>query len=167
MAAMIMFIMLWTFLQGFLFFHYHFSGLFYKEWGFFITLTSYPSHHFKVHSFTFDHFHLTPSPPKKKKNCSNPALPSDPTRPRPSPHPKDPGLGLLLVPVTAVLCLQSWSFGKSHDMGGSKNGGNPQNGWFIWKTLLKWDDLGVPPFKETSTFLKETTLEGESTTPWN
>ena len=33
----------------------------------------------------------------------------------------------------------------------SKNRGfYPQNGWFIsWKTLLKWDDLGVPLFLET------------------
>ena len=28
------------------------------------------------------------------------------------------------------------------------------------KPLLKWDDLGVPPLKEASTSLKETTLEG-------
>ena len=29
----------------------------------------------------------------------------------------------------------------------------PQNGWFcIWKTLLTWDDLGVPLFSETSIY---------------
>ena len=28
--------------------------------------------------------------------------------------------------------------------------GVPQNGWFIWKNPIKMDDLGVPPFKETS-----------------
>ena len=29
--------------------------------------------------------------------------------------------------------------------------GVPHNGWFLeWKTLLKWDDLGVPLFSETS-----------------
>ena len=28
--------------------------------------------------------------------------------------------------------------------------GVPENGWFIsWKTLLKWDDLGVPLFLKT------------------
>ncbi len=27
--------------------------------------------------------------------------------------------------------------------------GVPQNGWFIWKTLILLDDLGVPLFLET------------------
>ena len=36
------------------------------------------------------------------------------------------------------------------DFGISKRRWYPQNGWFIsWKTLLKWDDLGVPLFLET------------------
>ena len=31
--------------------------------------------------------------------------------------------------------------------------GVPQNGWLKkWKTLLKWDDLGVPLFSETSIY---------------
>ena len=30
-----------------------------------------------------------------------------------------------------------------------KWGENPQNGWFIWKSLLKWMFWGVPPFSET------------------
>ena len=167
MAAMIMFIMLWTFLQGFLFFHYHFSGLFYKEWGFFITLTSYPSHHFKVHSFTFDHFHLTPSPPKKKKTA--PTQPFLPTRPDLDPHhtQKIQVSDCCWCQLLLYFAYRAGALESHMTWGVPKMVETPQNGWFIWKTLLKWDDLGVPPLKETSTFLKETTLEGESTTPWN
>ena len=41
-------------------------------------------------------------------------------------------------------------FGKSQ-MGVSKNRGVYPPKWmvFLWKTLLKWDDLGVPLFLET------------------
>lgn len=84
MAAMIIFIMmLWTVLQGFLSFSLSFFLAFFRE--FFITLMRYP-HHFKVHSFTFDHFHEPSIPPTKK------TVPTRPFR-RPLSHhpPKLPG----------------------------------------------------------------------------
>ena len=38
-------------------------------------------------------------------------------------------------------------------LGGVPEIGVPQNGWFIRETLIKMNDLGAPPFKETPILL--------------
>ena len=43
------------------------------------------------------------------------------------------------------------SFTDIDNMGVSINGGTPIAGWCIRENAISMDDLGVPPFQETST----------------
>ena len=51
-------------------------------------------------------------------------------------------------PVAIILPRYTWVFPKIEV---------PQNGWFIMENPIKMDDLGVPLFLETSTFLFSST----------
>ena len=69
--------------------------------------------------------------------------------------PKD---GEILPPKSGVWAASWWgNDGKnffhlklSEEMDVSKKIVVPQNGWFILEKPIKMDDLGVPPFSETS-----------------
>ena len=50
--------------------------------------------------------------------------------------------------VSDELHIEKWS-NLFLDLGVSKNGKTPKMDGLYWKTLLKWDDLGIPLFLET------------------
>ena len=59
-------------------------------------------------------------------------------------------LSLVGNPFPLTLTTPRWNWGLY--MGVSINGGTPIAGWFIMEFSTKTDDLGVPPFQETTIF---------------
>ena len=142
--------------------------VFYRFYGFIITLSIY--HRFRVskylfiitlsnvvHFFIFINFFIDLSKPFVSASKKWTLRWTSAEQPMTLSLPLVETLVPLFLPKRSPACAPCtpggiWCGGMDWDgdLGVSIVMGVPPNGWFIWENSIKMDDLGVPPFQETS-----------------